>query len=115
MNSIEERFYEAAAKEVASRNVLPGVMAKAFVDAQGDEKKAIANYIRVRAKQMTKDWKDECKRQLKERPKPPCRLPNGGILFKCHHCKGEIETKNDEYKIVKCPHCGDFCGLPDNL
>ena len=52
MNTLEEQFYAAAAQEVATKTVSPGVMAKAFADADGDEKKAIARYIRLRVAQQ---------------------------------------------------------------
>jgi len=52
MDTLEEQFYAVAAQEVATKNTSPGVMAKAFADANGDEKKAIAKYIRLRVSQQ---------------------------------------------------------------
>ena len=50
-----QQFYEIAANEVAQRNVVRGIMAKAFTDAGGDEKKAIVYYIDRRAAQLAQE------------------------------------------------------------
>ena len=52
MSRFAQELYEIAAEEVAQRNVVRGIMAKAFSDAGGDEKKAIAYYIEYRAAQL---------------------------------------------------------------
>lgn len=52
MDELEERFYETAAAELAAQNPAPGIMAKALVEADGDEKRAIARYIRLRVAQL---------------------------------------------------------------
>ena len=75
MNKIEEQFYAMAAHEIASKSVAPGVMAKALVDADGDEKKTILNYIRLRVAQLKEEFEaerirraqDEAERQKMER------------------------------------------------
>jgi len=48
----EEDAYEFAAKEVEEESYKKGLWAKAFSDAQGDEKKQAALYIRYRADQL---------------------------------------------------------------
>ncbi|MGE3965983.1 MAG: hypothetical protein AB7I09_17945 [Planctomycetota bacterium] len=53
MSSLEEHFYEIAAREVAEKRVLAGLMAKAYSKADGDDKKAVARYLRMRVKQLT--------------------------------------------------------------
>src|SRR5947208_15069599 len=50
-----QQFYEIAANEVAQRNVDRGIMAKAFTDAGGDEKKAIVYYIDRRSAQLAQE------------------------------------------------------------
>ncbi|SVE01904.1 uncharacterized protein METZ01_LOCUS454758 [marine metagenome] len=48
----EEDAYEFAAKEVEEESYKKGLWAKAFSDAQGDEKKQAALYIKYRANQL---------------------------------------------------------------
>src|SRR6266508_470235 len=52
MDPIEEQLYAIAGQEVASRNMSPGLMAKALADADGDERKAAAGYIKLRVEQL---------------------------------------------------------------
>ena len=47
MTEIDERFYADAAREVADRTVIAGLMAKAFSEADGDERKAAAKLERM--------------------------------------------------------------------
>ena len=63
MNKIEETLYEIAGREIAERRTVPGVMAKAFADAQGDEKRTIANYLRLRVRQLSDQAKAEAAKQ----------------------------------------------------
>ena len=66
MNKIEEQFYAMAAQEISSKSVAPGVMAKALVDADGDEKKTILNYIRLRVAQLKEEFVAEQVRRQQE-------------------------------------------------
>ena len=55
MNNNTERFYEIAANEIATKQVVVGVMSKAFADNNGDEKRTMAAYIRLRVEQLEKE------------------------------------------------------------
>ena len=66
MASTEEQFYELAALEVAHKRVVPGVMAKAYSEADGDEKKAIARYIRMRVAQLQREAVEQLAREKKQ-------------------------------------------------
>ena len=52
MNKTEEQFYELAAREIANKQFVPGLMSKAFSDSNGDEKATFATYIRLRVSQL---------------------------------------------------------------
>ncbi|HBA83293.1 MAG TPA: hypothetical protein DCZ95_04280 [Verrucomicrobia bacterium] len=52
MNAQEEQLYEQAASEVLNKSAVPGLMSKAYSDANGDKDKTIAKYIRLRVKQL---------------------------------------------------------------
>ncbi len=52
MNSVEEKFYETAGEELATKNINRGAWAKAFSTALGDEAKTKAIYIQIRVDQL---------------------------------------------------------------
>ena len=52
INSMEERFYETAASEIKTGNIVTGIMAKAISDSDGDKKKTFARYMKLRVYQM---------------------------------------------------------------
>lgn len=52
MQTLEEQFYERAAAELSEQRTSPGLMAKAFSEADGDERKAGARYLKLRVAQM---------------------------------------------------------------
>lgn len=52
MNAVEEKLYEIAGAEIAAKNVSPGLWAKAFSTALGDEAKTKAFYIQLRVDQL---------------------------------------------------------------
>ena len=53
----EEDAYEIASEELDEDLMVKGIWAKAFSDAEGDEKKQKALYIKYRAAQLIKDIK----------------------------------------------------------
>jgi len=59
MNKREEKFYEIAAKEIAGKTMVPALAAKAFSDADGDERKTLARYIKLRVEQLESAWLSE--------------------------------------------------------
>jgi hypothetical protein len=57
MNKSEEKLYELVINEISSGSIKRGLMAKALVIADGDEKVAKARYIELRAEQIFEDIK----------------------------------------------------------
>lgn len=55
MPSREDEFYEQAAKEVATKEFVPGIWAKAFSQSPGNDQHTIALYIKLRVKQLKQD------------------------------------------------------------
>lgn len=51
-NLQEEQAYALAAYEIANREIRPGLWAKAFAEASGDEQRAQAIYIKLRVAQV---------------------------------------------------------------
>ena len=54
-SELEEQLYAMAAQEVASKNTKPGLMAKAFAEADGERDRATALYIRLRVAQLREE------------------------------------------------------------
>ena len=63
MDKFEESLYEQAAMEVASKTMRPALAAKAFAEADGDEQKSMARYIKLRVPQLRDEFKDEIRRR----------------------------------------------------
>jgi hypothetical protein len=55
MDEIEERIYAIAAEEVATRHFHPALIAKALAEADGDERKTIARYIKLRVQHLVEE------------------------------------------------------------
>ena len=55
MNPVEEKLYEIAAQELVSRSVRPGLWAKAFSEARGDEQQTKAAYIELRVAMLREE------------------------------------------------------------
>jgi len=57
MNALEKALYSIAAQEVAQKNVDPAIMSKAFSESAGDEKKAVAIYLRYRVAELREQYR----------------------------------------------------------
>ena len=70
MNAVEERLYEIAGAEIATKNVNLGLWTKAFSTALGDEAKTKAIYIQFRVDQLLEQFAAEmqqCNETAEER------------------------------------------------
>ena len=63
MNPVEEKFYETAGQEIASKSVKRGLWTKAFAVAQGDEQRTKAAYIELRVEELREEHIAETARQ----------------------------------------------------
>lgn len=138
MSNTEETLYAIAAHEVASRTLRPGLFAKAFSESNGDEKRALAIYIKLRVKELAIEYKqiadterkkeisraqelaahdrdesirNESRRRLMERARITI-TSDGKMFFPCHNCGGSIELHKG-YHVEKCPKCKQFVYSPD--
>lgn len=94
-NAEEEALYAQAALEVASRDIRPGLWAKATAAAEGDERKAQARYLGLRVEQM----------QL--------QLGAAEEMARVHSPKNAGHWVEDEYDALKgkCPNCSEIIPL----
>lgn len=56
MNDLEKEFYTIAAKEITQKKLDPAIMSKAFSESDGDEKKAVALYLRYRVAEIGEQY-----------------------------------------------------------
>lgn len=68
----DQYFYEQAISEIRERRVIEAVWAKAFAEADGDQKRTTARYIAIRVEQMKAAQQDKAE-QAKSPDKP--KLP----------------------------------------
>jgi hypothetical protein len=52
MHPLEAQFYETALGEVSARTMVAALAAKALVESEGDEKRAVARYIQLRVEHL---------------------------------------------------------------
>lgn len=124
---MDEEYFEIAAKEVATRVMRPGLFAKAFSESDGDEKRALALYIKYRAKELSDEFAQSKRASDKRCREEANRLddmqrklatngitlkPNGEKEFSCPRCKHPIQII-DGYGILKCPACKEFVYAPE--
>lgn len=65
----DQYFYEQAISEIRERRVIKAVWAKAFAEADGDQKRTTARYITIRVEQMKAEQQAEAD-QIKPPTKP---------------------------------------------
>jgi len=85
MQQFEEKLYEMAGEELATKRVNRGVWTKAFATAQGDEAKTKAAYIELRVAQLREQLAAEAARrnetaeQKRKRERPLIRERLSGL------------------------------------
>jgi hypothetical protein len=75
----EEQLYEFVANELASDMTLPGVMAKAFAETEGDEKRSAARYIQLRVKELQKLLIEREQYYIKELINLGCKVSSNSL------------------------------------
>lgn len=103
MSTREERFYEQASREVAENQLSQGIWGKAFSLGLGDEQKAKALYMRLRAEQLERDYQDTIGNMLQE------RWPYIQALqrFVCPYCEAQTTARFTAWSgRYYCRSCG---------
>lgn len=110
MNKLEEKLYEIAANEVANKQMVKGVYAKAYSDSLGDERLSISLYIKYRVNHLleeTMEYEKQQKQKINENESRKRReiereRENKIIeLKKEFERKKEIKRKKDEEEPFK--------------
>ena len=103
----DEAYYEMAAKEVQNDNIRPGLWAKAWSDAGGDDMKAKALYLKLRVASM----KDEAANFIRGGMSSAEVVERGApkTVVQCPHCKKSLRVDAAKHLRVNCPACsGNF-------
>lgn len=66
ISEAEEKIYELVAAEIAAKRMRPGVYAKAFAEAGGNQSKATAIYIAYRVEQVKKEIENAIQSMISE-------------------------------------------------
>jgi hypothetical protein len=114
-NANEEVIYAQVAKEVAGGDVRPGLWAKALSATEGDEQRARAQYIRLRAEQIklqlsaTSMLIDAASPALPA-PVSPANHRPPGAFYQCRKCSGwNVESPDTvSGRAAYCRDCKTF-------
>lgn len=99
----DEDYYELASKEIRSGNIREGLWAKAWSQAQGDENKAQAAYIKLRVEAMRREFADALNTG-KAPPNPPNDSRESTVVH-CPQCSKALRVASNKRLRVKCPKC----------
>jgi len=124
-NLRDELVYAQVAGEIANNDMWPGLWAKAFAEAQGNEQQAEATYIKLRAKQIKLQVGavGEFVRQVEQLPplseaalpQPPKRP--SGAYYQCAKCQGWDVNPPDlvSGQAAYCRDCNTFLYKNDSV
>lgn len=103
----EEAIYEVVAGEIASRSMSPGLFAKAFSEAAGDQFNALAIYIGYRVAQLKEEMRRKEERPKREREAPPSAVQPGTSVIgeiRCRICSDKFDTRIGARHHVRTAH-----------
>jgi hypothetical protein len=97
----DEAYYAQAAHEVKNKIISEGLWAKAWSDAEGDEVKAQALYIKYRVEDLRRQAAGKFSEYAKE---------YGGdvskVIIQCQRCGANLRVAAGKRLDVRCPKCG---------
>ena len=103
----EEHLYELAAEEIAANNIRPGLWAKAIAEADGDDAKAKARYVKLRVDIMKAEadlesYAVETAFQVATRAEAEANPTNRAIKFlETQKYKVTLRRTNKPYRITE--------------
>ena len=100
MNKAEEEFYEIAAYELAQKRPKPGIMAKAFSDSGGDERKTFALYIKLRVEQLAEEYREQIRREQRE-----AKTQAAEAATAAPRARQAAREADEESRKITCPKC----------
>lgn len=117
----EEKAWEQALNEFESSEMNKGIWAKAYSNADGDEKKAKANYLKIRVQQLIVNYNIELKEQrekmkdeeeaLRNANAPEKKVVNGREFFLYSNGVCEIVTRwGDRRKFKDLDSLKEYIG-----
>jgi len=103
----EEAIYEVVAGEIASQSMSPGLFAKAFSEAAGDQSSAMAIYIGYCVTQLKEEMRREEERLKREREAPHSATQPGISVIgeiRCRICSDRFDTRIGAVHHVRTAH-----------
>ncbi len=100
----DEDYYEMVSKEISSNQIRTGLWAKAWAEANGDDIKAKAIYLKLRVAAMKNETANfimggESKTKANDQPLHK-------VVVQCLHCKKSLRLDVGRQGKVVCPSCG---------
>ncbi len=97
----DEAYYAQAAHEVKNKIISDGLWAKAWSDAQGDEVKAQAFYLKYRVEDLKRQAAGKFSEFAKDYNDDP-----GKVVIPCPQCAAKLRVAAGRHLDVRCPKCG---------
>lgn len=112
----DEAYYEMAAAEISDGKIRHGLWVQALAEAEGDQRKAEALYIKLRVRAMrvevgeavytsrTNNKKARKNHDVSnDETHPPVK-----IVLSCPACNGRMRVPAGKHLEIKCSHCGEI-------
>lgn len=100
----DESYFEMAMKEIQDGQIRPGLWAKAWAEAQGDDTKAKALYIKLRVATMKSEAAELIRNYADGRVAAP--VIDHRVIVVCPYCAGRVRLPAGQRGAVDCGHCG---------
>lgn len=97
----DEVYYAQAAQEVKNSIISEGLWAKAWSDANGEDIKAQALYIKYRVEDLRRQAAGKFSEYAKESVVDDAR-----IIIQCEYCSANLRVAAGKHIDVHCPKCG---------
>jgi DNA-directed RNA polymerase subunit RPC12/RpoP len=97
----DEAYYAQAAYEMRNKIISDGLWTKAWSDAQGDDVKAQALYIKYRVDDLRRQAAGKFSEYTRE-----YKDDVGKTVVPCRQCGAKLRVAAGRYLDVRCPRCG---------
>jgi phage FluMu protein Com len=97
----EEAYYTQAAHEVKNDIISHGLWVKAWSDAQGDDTRAKALYIKYRFEDLRKQAASKFSEYAREGSSDHSK-----VVISCQQCGANLRVAAGKHLDIRCPKCG---------
>jgi len=97
----EEDLYAQVYEEVSSDQIQKGIWARAWSEAEGDEQRAKARYLKLRVEQLKRAGAPKAG----SAPSNTSIPDQHKVSIECPRCGGEFSLPASRDVVATCPHC----------